>query len=183
VTALLRHEWFPGVGYLTSQQYYHAERSQDGLSQMVSFSEFQKHLAILEHRNQRLKLRKLSLHADLIRQRSQSSGLPFLYIMQADFVLFIRDCLDCRRYQRRQHWYPVTLLYAGHQYSPFEVFARCVSARYFDNIKGMFEITGKEDLIWLAEAYKKGELQIPNWEGDSFNPFFLMNLDKLATLP
>jgi hypothetical protein len=47
----------------------------------------------------------------------------------------------------------------------------------------MFEITGKEDLIWLAEAYKKGELQIPNWEGDSFNPFFLMNLDKLATLP
>ena len=183
VTALLKYECFSGVGHLTSQLYFQAERSEDRSSGMVSFSLFRRLPAILEHRNKRLKLRRLSLHADLLRQRSQLSGLSFQHIMQADFVLFIQDCLNCLRGRSGQHWFPITLLYADHQHSPFEIFARSISARYFEKVKGMLGITGKEDLIALAEAYKKRELYIPNWEGDSFNPLFLMNLDKLATLP
>lgn len=183
ITALLRHERFPGVSYLISQYYYQQGHEEAGLDPMVSFSDFKKRLACLEHRNTRLNLHRLSLHADLLEQRSRSSGLPFRQVMQADFILFIRDCLDCLRHKRRQKWFPITLLYASDQYAPFEIFARCISIRYFDKAKEMFEITKKEDLIALAEAYKKQELIIPRWDFETFDPINLINLDKLATLP
>ena len=183
ITALLRYECFSGVGHLTGQQYYPVEPSEENSSEMVSFSRFRRHLEIMEYRNKRLKLNRLSLHADLIKQRSQSSGLSFQHVMQTDFVLFLRDCFDCLRGGGRQHWWPITLLYAGHQYYPYEIFARCTSARYFDKVKQMLQVTGKEDLAALAEAFNTRKLYVPDWQGDSFNPLHLMNFDKLASQP
>ena len=184
VTAcLIKYECFSGVAYLVRQQYYVDQNVRQGRDPMIPFSFFQEHLKSLEHRNNRLKLRRLSVHTDLLEQRSKSSGLPFQQVMQADFILFIRDCLDCLRSGAYQRWWPVTLLYAERQYGPFEVFARSQSKRFFEKVRAVFDIQRKEDLLPVVEALKEKKLRIPYWEYHSFNPFELMGCDKLATLP
>lgn len=183
VASLLRSECFEGVAHLLRQHYYLDQHATRGRDTMVPFSELREHLDSLEHRNKRLQLRRLSLHADLLEQRAKSSGMPFQQIMQADLTLFVRDCLDVLRTERRQHWWPVTLLYAGRQYGPFEIFARSQSQRYFDTMKQVFDIDTKEDLVPMIEAFKEQKLRTPSWEFRSANPFELMGFDKLATLP
>jgi len=150
---------------------------------MVAFSEFWRGPDSLEHRNKRLQLRRASLHADLLEQRSYAPALPFNQLMQADLILFVRDCLDCLRTERSQAWWPVTLLYASRQYGPFEAFARGQSARRFAQLKQVFDIEEKEDLLPLAEAFKAHRLRLPSWGIYSANPFGLMGFDRLASLP
>ncbi len=150
---------------------------------MFPFSNFYNHLSSLENRNKRLNLRRISLHADLLEQRSKSSGLSFQQLMQADFILFIRDCLDCLRSDRWQQWWPVTLLYASRQYGPFMVFARSQSAKFFKKLKQIFDINKNDDLVALAEAFSERKLRLPAWEFHSVEPFKLMGFNKLSTLP
>lgn len=181
--SLLRSGCFAGVAHLLRQHYYIDQNPRPGQDAMVPFSELCDHLQSLEHRNNRLNLRRRSLHAYLLEQRAKSSGLPFQQIMQADLVLFVRDCLDVLHTGRWQRWWPVTLLYAGRQYGPFEIFARSQSIGYFENVKQVFDIESKDDLTALVEAAKEQKLQMPTWGVQSANPFKLMGFDKLATLP
>ena len=183
VAALLRAECFEGVAHLVRQHYYLDQNAKRGQDAMVPFSELRASLQSLEQRNSRLKLRRLSLHADLLEQRAKASGFPFQQMMQADLTLFVRDCLDVLRTGRWQGWWPVTLIYAGRQYGPFEIFARSQSLRYFDNMKQIFDIESKDDLLPLVDAFKEQKLRIPTWEFRSANVFELMGYDKLATLP
>jgi hypothetical protein len=179
VAILLRYECFAGVAYLLSQHYYVGRNGK----LMVPFTVFRNYLRSLEHRNKRLNLRRLSLPADILFQRSKFSGLPFGLIMQADLVLFIRDCLDSLRTQGRQGWWPDTLLYSEGRSGAFEVFARCQSKQYFEKVHAIFEVNSKDDFLPLAEAFRGNKLRIPQWEFDSLDPFVLMGFEKLATLP
>ena len=183
IAALLKYECFHGVAYLVRQHYYIGQNARRGNESMVPYSVFRSYLRSLEHRSKRLKLRRLSLRADLIEQRSKSSGLAFEQVMQADLVLFIRDCLDSLRSENRQNWWPETLLYAHRHYGPFEIFARSQSKQYFEKVRLIFDVESKDHILPLAEAFKENKLRIPRWEFESFDPFGLMAFEKLATLP
>ncbi|MHA1834925.1 MAG: hypothetical protein ACTSV7_13185 [Candidatus Baldrarchaeia archaeon] len=54
------------------------------------FSIFRQYIDSLTYRNRRLKLRHLSLRTDLLKERCQTTGIDFRYLMQADFILLIR---------------------------------------------------------------------------------------------
>lgn len=182
IAILLRSECFDGVVHLVRQHYYVAEVSQIGRNGMESFSVIRQHLSSLELRNKRLQLKRISLHADLLKDRSKQSGLPFQYLMQADFILLIRDYFDRLHSGYLHVWWPVTLLYASRQYSSFEVFTRSQSTRYFENIKRVLDIKTKDDLGELEEAFKKQNIQISDYRGEK-SVFSLIGFDKLATLP
>lgn len=183
VATLLREGCFAGVAHLLGQYYYVSQNATRGLDAMLPFSELRWHLKSLDYRNERLKLRRLSLHADLLEQRAKACGLPFQRIMQADLVLFVRDCPGVMRTGRRQHWWPETLLYARRQYGPFEIFARSRSRQYFEKMKQIFDIESKDDLVPMIEALKEQKLWTPTWEFHSVNLFELIGFGNLATLP
>jgi hypothetical protein len=184
VACLLKHECFQGVAYLLRQHYYLDQNSRQGRDPMVPFTVFWQHLQSIERRNKRLKLNRISLHADFLEQRSKFSGLPFKQILQADFLLFLRDSLDCLRADRYQNWYPLTLVYAERHYGPFEMFARSQSSQYFEKVKRSLDITKKDDLQALWNAYKEGKLNIPKGDWSSLcDPINLTGFDNLATLP
>jgi len=75
---------------LLSQRYYVPDNSDYGRSVMVSFTIFSQYMKSLKYRNKRLNLRRLSLRANFLKKRCQTIGIDFRYLMQADFVLFIR---------------------------------------------------------------------------------------------
>jgi len=163
-------------------EYYVQGNSEYGRTVMVPFSVFQHHLASLEYRNNRLKLKRLSVRADLLSERCKGVGLEFRQLMQADFILFMRDLLN--HPDRMFHWFPETLLYIGRGSSTaFEVFAWSKSSAYFENAKKLLGIKNKEDLIPLLEAFQKDWRLLPRWESNSFSPVSLLGFNEIATKP
>ena len=181
IAILVKLERFQQASMLLSQTYYVLGNSDYGRDVMVSFSVFREYMESLEYRNKRLKLRRLSLRADLLKERCQTTGIDFRYLMQADFILFIRAEL----YGEKPFdiWGPETLLYLGHFPGPFEIFARAESKRYFEKMKCLFDIQSPDDFKQLLEEYQKGKRKLPRWEIHSFNPALLLNIKKLATRP
>ncbi|EGT3636299.1 hypothetical protein FAP48_18770 [Morganella morganii] len=146
---------------------------------MVDYSVFREYLKSLDDRNQRLNLRRLCLHSDLLENRSKNSGLDFRYLMQADFILFLRRDIHSNDFYSR--WYPYTLLYVGSFPGAFEVFARASSKSFFEKMKIMLGINKKSDLDALMENYKNNSITVPSWEFNSFNPSTLAGFEQLYT--
>lgn len=178
VAILLKYERFIQAAFLIGQQYYISNNSERGRNVMVSFIVFREYMNSLEYRNKRMNLRRLSLRADLLKDRCQGIGIDFKYLLQADFVLFVRAEVDAQDDFSR--WWPETLLWLGHFHSPFEIFARAASKQYFDKIKGLIGINDPSDLASLLESYKNGGRRLPRWEFESFSPAALLGIEQLA---
>lgn len=178
---LVKHERFAQANYLLQNQYYLASKSDYGKNVMASFPIFREYMRSLEARNKRLNLRRLSLRADLLEERSKSSGLEFRYLMQGDFILFMRAEIEDK--DGYSGWWPETLLYLFRFHSAFEVFARSVSTAYFDKVKCLLSINKKEDLSDLLTSYRNGTNRLPRWEMNSVNPYGLLGYEELATKP
>ncbi|OGR60668.1 MAG: hypothetical protein A2X36_09300 [Elusimicrobia bacterium GWA2_69_24] len=182
--ALLKHECFDGASHLLREGYYVKDNDEYGKSVMVSFDIFRQYARVFDSRNKRLNLRRLSLRADLLKKRSEGSGLEFRHILQADFVIWCRCTLDGLRNRRPCSWWPETLLYAQSRYTGgqvFEIFARAESVSYFESMKTVLGIDKKGDLDILFSALKENGDLVPRWEFESFDPAILLGLEKLAT--
>ncbi len=182
----LRAERFDVVESLIGKPYYLPENRR-GPGKLVSFVKFREHLDVLEHRGKRLNLRRLSVHADMLQDRCSGSGVEFRHLMQADFVLFLRSCVDelssNNQKMFRQQWWPETLLFSSRRASACEVFSRAESRNYFDRIKPMLGIDDKEDLAAVLEGLKTEKLYTPSWQFERVNTSLLMGFDNLETRP
>ncbi|WP_290433658.1 SEFIR domain-containing protein [Aeromonas caviae] len=176
---LLKYEHFEQANTLLQQQYYIPGRSDYGRDVMVSFTEFRQHTASLERRNKRLQLRKLALRADLLKDRNAGTGIDFRYLLQADFVAFMRAEIDSQEYY--MGWWPEIMLYVGRFNSSLEIFSRSVSKVYFDKVKVLLSIDTPKDLEPLLNDYKNGVRRLPRWEHTGINPASLLGYQQLAT--
>jgi len=178
VAVLIKHERFDQANFLMEQKYYVPGNSDYGRNAMVSFIIFRKYMLSLERRNKRLELKRLSVRADLLKERCVGTGVEFRHLMQADFVLFMRADIATKGASKR--WWPETLLYLGDFHSEFEIFARAVSKKYFDRVKCLLAIDSPADLEELMNAYQEGKGNLPQWGFESFNPSALLGYDHLA---
>lgn len=181
ISSFLKYECFDAVAHLIRQHYYIEKNADYGKNVMVPFTIFWSPMRYLEDRNKRLDLRRLSLRADILEQRSKTSGIKFRQIMQTDFILFVRNRFDAINNDTYPDWWPVTLVYIERQNSTFEMFARAQSNEYFDKVKCIFEIEDKNDFVTLFDAFRDGKLSIPRWQFTSLNPELLLGFENLAT--
>ena len=180
IAALIRHERFAATAELMATEYYVPDLP--GYKDvMFSYEIIRQHMRSLEHRNGRLSLNRLSIRADMLEQRCKGTGVPFRDLMQADFILFIRDHVD--RPDASWHWWPETLLYLYRNPAPFEVFARSQSARYFERAKVLLRVASKTDLIPLLDRFDNDRRLVPSWQGNSFWPKALMAFDEIESKP
>ncbi|RUS66694.1 hypothetical protein CUZ56_01484 [Saezia sanguinis] len=179
VAIFTKHERFAEVNALLTQQYYVPGRPDYGKNAMVGYDVFREYLYSLEDRNNKLEPRHLSVHADLLEQRSKNSGIEFRYLMQADFILFMRAEIQQDDFYRG--WFPDTLLYLGRFHSAFEVFARASSKSYFEKAKCILGINKPSDLNELMDAYRTNHQRLPRWQFKSINPSILLGFEQLAT--
>lgn len=172
----LRFEKFAAFSYLLENEYFW-ERPSGHEDSMHSYLQFRQHLQSLRYRNDRLQLRRLSVHADMLHDRNKGTGIDFKFIMAADFILYLRS------QNSGDMWWPETLLYVGRFSGPFEVFARAKSARYFDRIKPMLRVRNKEEFRTLIDKINKEPNRIPRWQFESINIDRLTGFEALATTP
>ena len=176
---MIKYERFNNANILLRQQYYLPHNIESGRNEIGNFTEIRQYMKSLEIRNARLNLRRLSIRADLLKERCAGSGIDFRYLLQADFVAFMRAAIESQDTYSR--WWPETLLYAGRYNSSFEVFARASSKSYFEKAKVLLGIDSKEELAPLLESYRRGSRQLPRWDFTDFNPASLLGYDNLAT--
>ncbi len=181
IASLIRRERFEAAAHLMATDYYVPGNSDYGRDVMVSFGVFRAYMRSLEHRNERLKLLRLSVRADMLEQRCKGVGVEFRDLMQADFVLFLRDHLD--RPDEMRHWWPETLLYADRHSAAFEIFARSKSAAYFEGVKTLLGISSKDALSQLLKTFAADPRCVPSWQFESFSPPALLGFNDLATKP
>jgi hypothetical protein len=175
VAISLKNERFDTAQTLISTPYYVPEKNSHGQGSAFGYSAFREYAKIFDHRNHRLSLGRLSLTADLLKDRSKTSGVDFNQLMQADFVLFLRGT------QSGERWFPETLIYASHSYTAFEIFARSISQKYFDSIKPLISVADKREFWELLSNYKGPQSQLPRWQYDTFNPELLSGYEMLCT--
>jgi hypothetical protein len=182
ISAFLKLERFDAAANLMEGEYYIEGMSDYGKNTLVTFTgAFRHYLKSFEHRNKRLNLRQLSLRASILKQRCGGCGMEFRELIQTDFTLFIRSCLDKEGLDR--YWWPETLVYAEYRPSAFEMFARCRSLSYFNKVKVLFGISSKEELLPVLDYFDAHADQLPRWEMRLPNPRLLLGYDLMASRP
>ncbi len=176
IGSFIKFERFAEATYFIDTEYYSVVHiTNDTMHTYIKFCDYPRSL---QTRNQRLGLRRLSLQADLLKERAKSSGLDFKYIKAADFILWLRS----RNREQWRTWWPDTLVFESFRSGlPFEMFARAKSKRYFEKIKpllGVADKTGLERLLGEIEATPDS---LPRWEFDRLNPRALMQMDAIAS--
>lgn len=173
----IKYEQFPAAQEFLDNEYYWDDRRERD-NKMHSFAVFRAHMRSLDHRNQRLDLRRLSVRADMLKERNTGTGLDFSYIMTADFLLYLRG-VGLGDYRG---WWPETLLNADRFSGPFEIFARAKSGRYFDKIKGLLAVESKEELEKKLQAIIE-KVRLPRWQFETVNVAKLTGFANIATTP
>nr|VFJ47457.1 MAG: SEFIR domain-containing protein [Candidatus Kentron sp. DK] len=182
LAVLLKNERFRQANHLLQQRYHWPENATRGREVMVDFAVFRNYMKSLERREQRLKLSRISLRADLLHDRCVGTGLDFRHLMQADFVAFLRADIEAK--DNFSRWWPETLVYIERYDSSFEIFARSESKAYFDKVKVLLGIETPKEIEPLLESYRNGSRKLPQWEyGFSFDPVVLLGYKQLATRP
>ena len=179
IAIFVHHRRFESAAHLMRSEYFVPDCSYMARDAMVPYLVMRAHMASLEARNKRLELRRLSLRADLLKERCVGVGIKFRELMQADFILFLRDGLHYPN--SASGWWPETLMYASHQYGACEVFARSKSRKFFERTKELLGIDSKEDLRPLLEALAQPGGRTPSWGGESFSSATLLGFEDLAS--
>lgn len=183
---LLKYERFDLVLQLMTHGYYVGDALDNSREPMQQFGIIRQHMDSLTYRNKRLQFNRISLRADMLEKRSHISGLPFVYLMQADFVLFFFNSVTSLKENGGARWWPETLLYYREYAPPFEIFARSESLQYFQKVCPLIAVKSKDE---LGETFKlfgvqNTPLYLPHW--DYFYTLSLpgaTNFEKLATKP
>jgi len=182
IAALLKNDRFEQINYLLEHEYYVEPGSQGIEGGMYPFGIFRQYLASLENRKQRLKLNRLSIMADLIKQRAKRKDISFIDIMQTDFILYLRSEMIAGL-ANWFRWYPYSLSYAGYQSSKFEKFLRSESKKYFDKFKIVLGINSIDQLKNIMEEFQNGKRKAISFDYHSINPGYMANIDQLAIKP
>ncbi len=93
IALLIREEKWQIIGDLLEKSIY-VNNTKTGTPGLMEYTEISQHLFWLRHRNERLNLRRVSLHADILEKRHGEGALselvPIELFAEADYFLFLR---------------------------------------------------------------------------------------------
>lgn len=187
----LREAFLYTVAILLAQQrydevarYLEAEYRVPGRDDALpaNFLRFDAYIKTLdEFRARRLRLNRLSVSADALRERSDLAFVSFGDVMQADFVLCVRGLLHYPDALTR--WFPRTLVYAEeYEKSGFDLFFRAQSKEHFAAVAEVLGVSDKSDLVTRFERVRR-DCRLDQWRlGGCAIPFdAYMQLSGLAS--
>ncbi|HEU6437949.1 MAG TPA: SEFIR domain-containing protein [Nitratidesulfovibrio sp.] len=179
VASFIFNERFEELAWLLDKKFYITQANDT--NNVFSFSKIQPYIKSFEIRKNRLQLRQISIHSDLLIERSQEIGHSTAEIMQADFVLYLRSQINNESLW--DGWYPKTLLYVERHHFPFEIFAKSESTEYYNRIQKIIGVKSAENFSKLLEEFTTGKRKAPSWDYHSISPANLAGQRNLGTRP
>lgn len=180
IATTVKYECFEGLGSLTGASYLVTRSMRPSDNPMRDFQVFQDRMRSLDMRNQRLKLNRISLVADLLKEGVTGTAISFSDIMAADFVLYLKSRIVDRT---TFYWYPHTLVYMFRAERHIALFSRCYSKAYFDRVKEAIGVADAAALKAVANAIDQDERMLPNFDYSRLRVGAVIDLDRIATMP
>jgi len=151
-----------------------------GNARALPFSVFRSHSEILSHESKKAGQNRLSVEADLFKQRASLKALPFTALMQADLMICLRMMIHPAAVDL---WPPLTLGYAEYS-DTFELFIRAQERRWFKRIASALGISDKAELVAKRGEWSKNHADQLGWlvTHADLNVDQLIGLEKLDTV-
>jgi len=141
IALLLKNEKYETISFLLKNYYAVEEEHRDLDFQTYCFI-FNKYNRLLdEFRNQRLKLNRVSVSADLLKERATNQFISFEELTETDIILHYAGIL-----LHNEAWFPRLSIYRT-RYSKPKLIQRMKSKRFFEKSKQLFGIKDKNELI------------------------------------
>jgi hypothetical protein len=179
IATFIKADRLEGAAYFLDQEYYVAGNSVYGSNKMVPFTLFRHHLSSLQYRSQRLRPAAAS-HANTLKDRCTGVGIEFRQLQEADFVMYLGGVI---RFGGDRIWWPETLVFIHGLSGPFEMFARCKSAKYFDRVKQLIGVKDKNHLEQVVLAAEAKQLSVPRYDYSELNLRVITGFDQIGTRP
>lgn len=182
ITIMIEKEKYKEIGEILSvtfMVYNNRYRRTDS----YTFVEFRPYIESLDKiRNIRLNLRRLSITADLIKQRADISMYDFDKLKETDILLYYIGLMrkDVANSFTSSNWFPLTSVYDTYN---IRIIDKLVSNRYFNKIKYMFNVTTKDELENRVKYVLENNLD--NTSRFDYNiPYMvrIFDFEKIATL-
>lgn len=180
IAVLIKNNRFSNLRTVLTTHYLLPESESQRGNDFGSYNEFWAYSEALNHRKDRLKSNRISLIADLIKERATRQDIPFMDVMQAELIVLLVTLLS-----ENHRWYPHTLIFSGRGGTRFTLFIRAAQHKYFDKIK---TITGIASGDKLREKFKEGceKHKVKQWTAMMFwadvSFWSSMNMDALDTI-
>ena len=146
VSVLLVRDELDVLGALLQETFVY--REDFGEQKVKKYRAFRFPIASIdEDRNRRLRLNKMSLVAELLRERADRKSVPFRQLQEVEFLLFLR-----LRYEGKTGWYPRTLVYLSDNAPPFPAFLGLDSPRRAKRLVAILGIGNIEEIRNRFEA-------------------------------
>lgn len=180
IAVLVKSDKYGMIHSILTTHYLLPESEMRSGHDFVSFDKFHTYSRALSDRNNRLKLQRISLIADVVKERASRIDMPFRDLMQAELIVFLVASLS-----DGLRWYPHTLVYFGRGGTRFPLFVRAAQHKYFLRLATITGIsTGDE----LREKFKQGcdrhqtKQWISNVFWDDVSFWNSMNMNALDTI-
>lgn len=140
-------------------------------------------LSLDEIRNKRLNLRRISLTADLIKQRANRKDINFDHIIETDLILYYITELERNNFS----WFPRCSVYNSRFSNNIELFERMISSQHFNKIKILFKVNNFDELkkkmsVYLEHIEEGGHKYSNQWDYDIMPLEQVINLEKISTV-
>lgn len=181
ITVLFQLKKYKEASFFINSQYFF--RDNYGELAHSGISIFNDHVASLdETRNKRLDLRRVSVTADLIKQRVNRKDIRFKQLVETDLILHY--ITELRANKRTGSWFPRCSVYAPGRITQIELFSRMISRKQFDKIKILFEVNNVDDLKRLISEYvKRFEGKPRRYPNHNIMPIEeVINLEEIGTI-
>lgn len=167
--------------FIHSQYFFHYN---SGKLKNLGIEVFNPYVRSLDEiRNKRLNLRRVSITADLIKQRANRQAINFNTIIETDLVLHYLTNLE----GDDRAWFPRCSAYNSRFSNQIELFERMVSLQHFNRIKALFRV---KDIVSFKKKYENYLSRIEEG-GQRYHVSFeyeipilekIINVDKIGTL-
>ncbi|GHV95693.1 hypothetical protein AGMMS50293_20130 [Spirochaetia bacterium] len=170
---LLKDENYDVITHLLNKEYFIKKLNQlFGPINLLSFCSLRNHCDFIDSIKKYGNM--LSPQAAFLKERNKSTNINFYYLMEADFMCFIKaETIN-------QRWWPGTLIYLDYPHRPFEIFAKSITEDYFENIKRIFGFRNVTDIAALINDFTNNKRMLPVWEGRDFNLAILIGYEQLS---
>lgn len=179
VSVMLSKERFKELGQILHDPFIVNNERYNSTTEFY-FSRFRQYVATLNQlRNEKLKLNRVSITADTIKERA-TDKIKFSELQQADSLLYYVSLLipDTNVFGNR--WFPETTCYHIHD---LPIMKRAASQRFFQKLIPIFNVKSKEELLQKVKDIKennKDNIERYNFEIPQIS--YGLNLEEICTL-
>lgn len=141
IMVLLKKQNYNVIETILNNKYFIRDRYNEGL-RGIDYVVFRRYIRSLdEQRKNRLKSNRISITADKLIERTSLRKYNKQLLVQTDLLFFYISCL----LKKEGLWFPTTYIFGI--YEKVEILQRMQSRRFFERIKGLFNVNTKDEFI------------------------------------